>query len=190
MVNTLIQAWSLFDKFYYGCTRLEYVNKQEQNIFRVKLLAYRGEDLYLSDGSVFHPNDLLVKIHLHNCLLMKEIKVFDNDVKRGLFVYRRVQNSLPDLAEFVITHPQRDKIKGLIGITCLNRGVKRLGFDVKEINNPIYRKLKSMYLNSMFILCHPTKNNGSWKKEYMAPKYLVMSKDTLINMYSPISSNN
>ncbi len=184
-MNAFYHVWSVLDKFYYLCSRLEYTDKHEQHIFRVRLLKYRGEDLTLSDGTIFTKGDLLLKIHLHNCVLMKEMQKLDHDVKRALYTRNRVLQSLPGLAAYLSNHPNKNQIKGIIGITLLTRGVKHLGFEVNEIKNPVYRNFKASYLVPMYFLCHA----GSFfstlrKKEVLRPKYLVMSSDQLIKKYS------
>ncbi|MGK5651372.1 YkoP family protein [Brevibacillus formosus] len=182
MMKTFIHMWSDVDKLYFRLSRLEYVNQSEKNIFRVKPLFFRGDALSMSDGTAFQQNDLLLKIHLHNCSLLKEMMTIENDVKRALYVYNRVENSLPGLAQFIARHPQEKLIKGIIGITLLTRGVKKLGFEVREISNPFYLQLKQAYLKPMFILCHPNRKNMTKEKD-LVPKFLIMSKEKLLGNY-------
>lgn len=186
MMKTFIHMWSLVDKLYFCLSHLEYVNQSERNIFRVKPLLYRGNALSMSDGTEFRHNDLLLKIHLHNCLLLQEMMTIGNDVKRALYVYNRVENSLPGLAQCIARHPQENKIKGVIGITLLTRGVKKLGFEVREISNPYYLQIKQAYLKPMFILCHPNRKNMAKEKD-LVPKFLIMSKEKLLENYLPSS---
>jgi hypothetical protein len=177
-----IQIWSFIDKFYFSCSRLEYVNKEKKNIFRVRLLTYRGQNIVLSDGTRISENDFILKIHLHNCLLLTEMKDMKHDVKRAFYVYDRVRTSLPDLADFIFRHERSGQIKGILGITILSRGVNRLGFEVQDIPNLYYRKYKQLYMKPMFILCHPNRER-SWKQENMVPKFLLMSKEQLFQHY-------
>ncbi|WP_035100437.1 YkoP family protein [Aneurinibacillus terranovensis] len=176
------KIWSLLDWLYFYCSNLSYVNRQEKNIFRVKLITYRGKSLCLSNGAFIHPNDVLLKIHLHNSLLMKEMVNIKNDIKRAFYVYSRVETSLPGLAVFISRHPKKDIIRGVIGITLLSRGVSRLGFEVKDITNPYYKKLKQLYMKPMFILCYLDKKKF-WKNKNLIPKILVLSKEQLLNKY-------
>ncbi len=182
-MSTIIQTWSILDNLYYYCSRLQLVDLKEQNVFRVRLLTYRGPSISLEDGTVISPSDLLLKIHLHNCLLMKEMEHIQNDVKRAFYVYHRVEQSLPGLARYLASHPQQKEIKAVIGITVLTRGVKPLGFETIDIANPVYRTLKELFLIPMFIVLHP---NGKWKclkKGHLTPKYLMMSKERLLDKY-------
>lgn len=180
-VNAIHHTWTLLDQLYYLCTRLEYVNKQE-NIFRVRPMKYRGKDLHLSDGTLLKGKDLVLKIHLHNCLLMKELQGMEGQIRRALYVYDRVRESLPGLAQFIENHPNQKQIKGILGITLLHRGIHRLGFDAVEIPNPFYAKLKQAYLTPMFLFLHP-RNSTSQEKDKLTPKFLAMSKDKLLQTY-------
>ncbi|MBN6185741.1 hypothetical protein JQN58_01920 [Aneurinibacillus sp. BA2021] len=179
--------WSWLDALYFACSRLRYVNRKEKNIFRVKLLTYRGKSLVLSCGTRVNPNDMLLKIHLHNCLLMHELASMASDTKRALYVYRRVESSMPGLAQFLSAHPQKDKIKGIIGVTLLSRGVARLGFEVKDIPNPYYRAMRQLYMKPLFLLCHTDKNTRP-KAEHLVPKFLVMPTEFILNKYLPEAS--
>ncbi|ERI09288.1 YkoP family protein [Aneurinibacillus aneurinilyticus] len=181
-MSIVIRAWSLLDKFYFYCSRLEYVNQEAKNIFRVKLLKYRGQELFLANGTSIRKNDTLLKIHLHNCMLIGETLNMRNDTKRALYVYKRVEESMPGLVNFIRNHPRKDDIKGVIGITLLHRGVSRLGFEVKDIENSYYRRAKQFYMKPLFLLYHLNKQQRR-KKEHMVPKFLVISKERLLGKY-------
>ncbi|WP_052948047.1 YkoP family protein [Aneurinibacillus tyrosinisolvens] len=181
-MSAILKAWSLVDQIYFYCSRLQYVNEEEKNVFRVKLLRYRGRNLFLSNGASIQTGDILLKIHLHNCLLMNEMINIENDTKRALYVYKRVEESMPSLGHFISNHPQNNTIKGIIGITFLHRGVSRLGFEVKEIENPHYKSVKQIGLKPLFILCHLNKQQP-WKEKNLVPKFLIMSKEQLLSRY-------
>ncbi|WP_120188618.1 YkoP family protein [Ammoniphilus oxalaticus] len=182
-MSKIIHAWSILDKLYFRCSRLEFVDEQRDNIFRVRLLTYRGPSLSFEDGTTIQSSDLLLKIHLHNYRLMKEMESIDHDIKRALYVYQRVKQSLPGLAHFFVNHPQCDDIKALLGITVLNRGVKPLGFQVSKISNPAYRTLKGWFQLPMMMLLQPHKRLTLLKKGPLAPNYLMMTKEQLVNRY-------
>ena len=52
--------------------------------------------------------------------------------------YKKVQASLPDLAFFIIHHNKNDQIKGIIGITMIDKGYKRLGFESFSLSSHSY----------------------------------------------------
>ncbi|MCF6095205.1 hypothetical protein L1765_14675 [Microaerobacter geothermalis] len=183
MNYSMLAAWGILDQIYYLCNRLEYVS-QKDNIFRVRLLKYRGPNLTLSDGTVIRSNDSLLKIHLHNQRLMKEMLSIKDGNQRAFYVYKQVKQSMPGLAQYLDQHIHSHVIKGIVGISILHRGAARLGFDVQEITNEWYKRYKLMYMKPMLILCHP-EGRLRWtkRKDELVPKYIVMSKELLFNKY-------
>lgn len=93
-----------------------------------------------------------------------------NEIKKTRFLYRFIDSSLPDLACMLktILNP---------GITMLNRGCEKLGFEAFPISSTAYRCLKWMSLMPICLLSvsQPFKN---LKKH--VPTYLFMSKDQLL----------
>lgn len=179
----LISIWSIIDSIYYVFTRLTHLDMmtdEKNNIFRVRLTRYKGNSVILSDGTKIQKNDLLVKIHLHNVRLIKEIEHINSEVRRGSFIYKWVERSLPDLITFIDTNDKKDEIKGIIGITTLNKGSRRLGFDSFCISNPIYKWFKSITFLPICILSSTTPLLTIRKRQ---PKYLFMSKKMLIKKY-------
>ena len=183
MREYLISIWSLLDPLYYHCSNLTYLSsKGEGNIFRVKLTIYKGRDLVLSDGTQINKNDLLVKIHLHNVRLLKELKQINSGIKKAKIVYNYVQKSLPGIETYIRNHPQSSKIKGIIGITSLNKGSERLGFEIFDISHPLYKWFKIIAFMPIEILSCNHSSVMQILKQHQ-PRYLFMSTKKLSNMY-------
>jgi hypothetical protein len=171
------------DPLYYHCSNLTYLSsKGEENIFRVKLTKYKGRDLVLSDGTQINKNDLLVKIHLHNIRLLKEFKQINSGMKKAKMIYNYVQKSLPGIETYIQNHPHSSKIKGIMGITSLNKGCGRLGFEVFDISHPFYKWFKIIAFMPIEIL---SCNHSSVVRilKHHQPRYLFMSKEKLSTMY-------
>lgn len=184
MRDYLLIAWNFFDPIYYNFTRLTYIRDEipEQNILRVRLTRYKGREVILSDGTQINKNDILVKIHLHNVRLLNEMQHIKNDIKRGRFIYKNIRKSLPSLVSYIENHDRADEIKGIIGITMLDRGANRLGFEIVPLSNPFYKWFKWANLLPISIL---SATNPSFKYilKQSGPSYLFMSKATLSSMY-------
>ena len=186
MKQHLIQVWTLFDSVYFFCTRLQCLEQisGNSNILRVRLTRYKGRKIILSDGTSINKNDLLVKIHLHNVRILKEMQCMDKNLKKTRFLYKKVQESLPDLALFIIRHKYKDQIKGIIGITMINKGYKRLGFESVFISNRSYLRFKRIALYPIHLLSSskPSSNKGKQMK-MPTPQYLFMSKSSICEKY-------
>lgn len=174
----LISLWNIIDPLYYSCTRLTYVkNDYRPNIFRVRLMRYKGRQVRLADGTVLHRGDLLLKIHLHNVMLLKELSAFESDVKKARAVYRLVEQSLPGLAHFVLNHEKYGQLKGIMGITMLNRGAGPLGFVKYPLQNPLFKMIKWLTLLPIHFLFSSQPFKHIKKHQ---PVYLFMSKEKLM----------
>ncbi|QOR82905.1 hypothetical protein IMZ17_09590 [Geobacillus stearothermophilus] len=177
----LLSVWGLMDPLYYACSRLEYVGGKEngcRSIFRVRLLRYKGETIRLSDGTTIAANDWLLKIHLHNVRLLRELMQYRGDIQKGRYIFEQVKASLPYVAHHLYHHKQSSRIKGIIGVTMLNKGCERLGFDVIDIANSFYRWLKmASHWPMMTVAQHRL------MPLVRPPKYLVMSKEKLFSLY-------
>lgn len=178
----LLTVWNILDPIYYSFTRLTYLDKSiggNTNIFRVRLTRYKGRDVTLSDGTEIKKNDFLVKIHLHNVRLISEMIHIKNEVRKGRFICKCVEHSLPGLLTYIQHHEKNDEIKGIIGITTLAKGSKYLGFESIDIMNPFYKWFK--FISFLPICILSSSKSVSMKKQ--PPKYLFMSKEMLVNKY-------
>ena len=185
MRGYLLSIWSILDPIYYTFTRLTYLpsHDEHQNIFRVRLTRYKGKLLTLSDGTRINKNDMLVKIHLHNVKLLKELKDIKSEIKRGKIIYDYVLKSLPGIHLYIKDHKASSEIKGIIGITLLNKGCSRLGFETHQLSHPLYKWMKWISFIPIEIL---SSSRLSFKNmfKHEPPSYLVMSKEKLAKMYS------
>ncbi|WP_017755466.1 YkoP family protein [Calidifontibacillus oryziterrae] len=181
MREYLLTIWGIFDPIYFKFTRLCYVSERGEadNIFRVRLTRYKGKPVVLSDGTKINKNDTLVKIHLHNVRLLSELITVKSEIKKAKVIYEYVKQSLPKIEQYVRNHKHENEIKGIIGITLLNRGAERLGFEVFSISNPIYKVLK---YSAFLPICFLFGSKPSLGK-HSIPSYLFMSKEKLSKLY-------
>jgi hypothetical protein len=189
MKYRLIQVWSLLDSAYFFCTRLQCLEQitGNANVFRVRLTRYKGREVLLSDGTLIKKNDLLIKIHLHNVRILNEMQCIDEKFKKTLFLYKKVQESLPGLAFYLLHHKNNDQIKGVIGITLIDKGYKRLGFESYSLSSRSYIWYKRISLYPIHVLSISTPSFK--KKKVRTPQYLFMSKDSLCEKYGAFAKD-
>jgi len=177
-----LSVWTFLDPIYYLFTRLTYLKDEEENssVLRVRLTRYKGRPFTLSDGTVIQKNDLLIKIHLHNVKILKALNGLQGETAKGRMIYQQVKKSLPSLALFLNNHHNSSEIKGIIGITMLNKGCHRLGFQTFNIKNIYYRLIKHMVFIPMYCLSVNSISRLALKRP---PKYLFMSRESLLANY-------
>ncbi|WP_152657806.1 hypothetical protein [Oceanobacillus sp. CFH 90083] len=178
--KTGLFLWNVIDPIYFHFTRLDYVESKFGNrtIMRVRLTKYKGRKITLSDGTEINKNDLLLKIHLHNIKILGQTQNNGNEVRRALTIYKNVQESLPEVIYYIQKRGYTNEIKGLVGITMLHRGCKKLGFEIYPIHNRYYKLFKQIALLPIYLL-----SCNKIKKKITTPMYLFMSKDQLFNKY-------
>ncbi|MFL1673228.1 hypothetical protein ABEV00_23400 [Paenibacillus thiaminolyticus] len=178
-----LSIWNVIDPVYYACTRLRCIG--QDRTFRVRLTSFRGRQVILADGTMIKRGDILLKIHLYNVFLLKSMYPIKSELKRGKLLYRVIENSMPDLAEYVRNHPKHDDIKGLIGITMLNRGGGGLGFETIQIESVLYKWIKYVTMMPIYFFSanHPFKNIRK-----QTPAYMFMSKNVLMKKYGTESA--
>lgn len=183
MRSYIFVIWNFIDPIYFFCTRLSNLPCEESksNFLRVRLTKYKGRNIILSDGTPINKNDTLVKIHLYNVRILKELTEIKCDLKKAKIIFRFVQESLPGVEIYIKNSKKSNEIKGIIGITLLNKGCKRLGFETFDIQNPIYKWCKWLSFLPIEVLAS---DNTSW--QYLTkrkPNYLFMSTKQLSNKY-------
>lgn len=176
-----LSAWNFIDPIYFQFTRLKYIQKEcgKKSILRVRLTKYKGRDIVLSDGTSINKNDVLVKIHLHNVKLLQQMEWCDSEIRKAFLIYQGVKESLPSVIRYIQSQENADQIKGLIGITMLYKGCKKLGFEPHPIVSPLYKDFKKVSLLPIYLLS----STNSLRKEVPSPMYLFMSKDALFSCY-------
>lgn len=183
----LINIWHFFDPFYYLFTRLEQIipDPEAGSTFRVRLTRYRGKDVVLSDGTKVCKNDIMLKIHLHNVKIMKDCLDIKSELTKGREVFKRVKNSMPHLAAFIENHPQEAQIKGILGITMINKGFLSLGFECVYPTSKLYSIYKKITHIPILLLANSV---SIAKLKTHKTIYLMMSKDKLFNFYQEVSN--
>jgi hypothetical protein len=181
-----LTAWKCWDSVYYQLTRLQYVDKESGNIFRIVVLTYEGQPILTSDGVLIEKGDTIARLHIHNCHLAHMLMGVSNENRMVLIVLREIRKSLPRLAQVLMHHPRFPEIKGLIGTTMLHRGAKPLGFDVAEMEKGFYQRFKTVFLKFMLMLLHPEGLDRLKRKpEQLVPKKVYISAKELLRRYGP-----
>lgn len=97
------------------------IDNDQKSVFRVRLTKYKGHHVVLSDGTHIRKNDVLVKIHLHNIKLIRELQSIESAVRKGIIIYQKVYQSMPLLLDYINNHKKARKSKESLGLQCLTK---------------------------------------------------------------------
>ncbi|TCP59453.1 hypothetical protein EV586_101672 [Tumebacillus sp. BK434] len=184
-----LTLWKWGDILYRMVRRFDYEDRQGKNIFRIRVRHYTGPDIRLPDGKEIHSGDWVGFLHFYNLRLQQMLHGVKSDNRRGLIVLRETQRSLPELVEFLRKHPRGERIKALIGVTLLNRGVEPLGFTVQDVPPTRWYRFKAWYMRLMMLFCHPEgRRRMTYQGKSLPLKRVLIPVEDLIRRYGKVPS--
>ncbi|EGL83165.1 hypothetical protein CathTA2_1278 [Caldalkalibacillus thermarum TA2.A1] len=183
MKSLILHVWAVWDWIYFLFNRMQYVSKQD-NFFRIVRTTYKGPPIRTRDGHWIRAGDDIIKIHLYNFRIAKEIKSFPSEIAFIFYFKRSLEFSLYGLSRYVESLPDRHRIKGIMGTSMFNRGAERLGFTICEVDDTWYYRLKGLLYKLIYWLIHP-QGWGYLKRhgKRLQSKHLVMSVEELHRLY-------
>ncbi|MDD3363571.1 MAG: polysaccharide deacetylase family protein [Syntrophomonas sp.] len=178
----VLGIWGKWENIFARLYKVERINST--NIFRLSKNCYHGPDLYSQAGQLLAADgDMVGEIHLDsNRLQGKEIDIN----KRGIYLLRLIRKSLPGLACYVDENPEYKGIQVFTGLTLINHGVQKLGFEVQEIPDTIFIRWIG-WLQKLIMLIYPSSrkiSNNKYKGTH--PKLVWISRQQLLERWLPI----
>lgn len=185
--RVMLALWQAGDQVYRRIRRFDYEDLDGTNIFRVRIRHYAGPMIDLPDGEVVREGDWVGFLHFYNMRLQKLLQGIQSENRRGLVVAREVRRSLPALAAFLDQHPRSTRIKALMGVTLLNRGVEPFGFSVAKVPDTRWFRFKNWYMRWMMVICHPDGiQRLARREEAMVIKRVIMPCAELYRRYGKV----
>lgn len=135
-------------------------------------LKYKGKPVIIEDGTVIKKGDLYYQIHIIN----DNLSNLDTSPE-SLF------NMMNEELKLVGEHMRKEEnadYKAVLAVTLLHKLVRKVGFTVNEIDNPIERKLVSLGENILRAALRKEKDNGP-KKKRVAKKCWI-SRDQILKI--------
>lgn len=118
--------------------------------------VYKGKPVTIDDGTVIHKGDHIFEIHIINTNLDKLDTSYGN-----LFIM--LKQELGQVGVIMQTD-EYTQYKALLSVTLLHRLARRVGFTVKEIENPMRRRMVSLGENILRSALRKEKNVKDGKK--------------------------
>lgn len=176
------RLWEKWENYYARKNHITRIN--EVSLFRLGKIKYKGPDLVDEHGVVLaHEGDIVGELHLDNTRL--QIKQTDSQ-KIGIEALRRVQTSLPVLADYVALSHEYQDVKVFVGLTLLNRGAKGLGFKVQDVPISPFVRWIGMLQKIIMRVYHPQGRTHRMTR-LGEPKIVWISKDALLRHWSSSS---
>ena len=131
---------------------------------------YKGKPVTINDGTIINRGDQYYEIHIINTNLSNLNTSYGN-----LFVM--LVEELKLIGEHMKKEENRE-YKAVLAVSLLHRLAKRAGFTIKEIDNPVKRKLVSLGENILRTALRKEKDTGTKKKR--VAKECWISRDEIL----------
>lgn len=180
--RTVFALWQRWEHFYARLFKVKRIDST--NLFRLTKRCYQGPNLYTPEGTlVAAKGDLFGEIHLDSIRLQMPKS---SDLSIGLTALKRVKASMSALAQHLYENPEFSDIKVLAGVTFLNRGVQRLGFNVQDLPpTPSLKRIAQLQKMIMRVY-HPSGNRRNNQRLGPIPKLVWITKEDLFKRFLPV----
>lgn len=138
-MNVLFDIYEVIYSKLYGVTELP-----GDNIYRIQLKVWKGKPLKLRDGTVVNSGDMTLAIHLKNDLA-RSLKRKRFDFTEAVHLTRRAQQSTARIAAMLRDEERYSGVKAVEAKTLLGGIAEKLGFESREIENPVALMLLNLY---------------------------------------------
>jgi peptidoglycan/xylan/chitin deacetylase (PgdA/CDA1 family) len=182
--RSIIAVWMLWEKLFIRLLHIEPVDRSNP-LLRLRVREYQGSmPIMLDDGECIRKGDLVAELHLDNDRLFRLGALSRNTTQLAIQLIRGMEQLLPRVTERFQNDPTFRNVKGLYGISLINRGPQQLGFTVVDLPKGFFARITTWYLRILLSVIHPQgKKRLSTKSEMLVPKIVAMSKKQLVERY-------
>ncbi|WP_081757029.1 polysaccharide deacetylase family protein [Gorillibacterium massiliense] len=157
----------------------------ENTFLQIRLREYHGSSMVLGDGVRIEKGDLVAEMHLNNDTLYQLGRTSRNAVHLAIQMIRRTEQILPQIATLFKSDPGYKDVKGLYGVSLINRGLEHLGFTVLDLPKGPFSFFTKIYLRFLMYVVHSQgRTRLKQKTELLVPKIICISAQELENRYA------
>ncbi|HHW03990.1 MAG TPA: hypothetical protein GXX35_14475 [Thermoanaerobacterales bacterium] len=179
MKKVLLKIWFIWEWIF---EKLTSIHPVPGGFFRIAIRTYRGAKLICMDGTALNPGDRYGELHLNNRFFTELSKQCSSPAFLGISSLRESKKAFALLKEYVKSEPLFKDVNVFMGYTLLNRGIKRLGFEVRDIKSGFVKNLFSNYEKMLLAILHPEGFKRIMSKK-MVSKQVLITKNTLEKLY-------
>ncbi len=180
----LVNAWLGWERLFHLMFRLEPVG-EGGGMFYYRVRPYHGKTLQLQDGQQIHNNDKIVELHFDNERLFKVMNKSKSLVQVAITMIREVEKALPLISRQLALRTDYRELRGIYGISLINRGSEGFGFTVLELPQNLFGRMTRLYLKMLLGVLHPTGlQRVTDRRAQLTPKIMAMSIEEFKKRYS------
>ena len=177
--------WPVADRLLRVIYHIRPLKADGSGIMRFNLCHYKGPTRVLDDGSEVKTGDIIIELHLNNAWFKRRRNL-------NLSVSQSPREFLGSFAQDLCLLAQQvasgmfGNITALHGITLLHVAARRLGFQVDELPDSLWKKGASFYMAGLMQVYHLRGDEVSGLREKTRElKELWLSRAALLTKYGP-----
>jgi peptidoglycan-N-acetylglucosamine deacetylase len=181
----VLLLWPVADRLLGVIYHIRPLKADDSGIIRFNLRHYKGPTKVLNDGSKVKTGDTIIELHLNNAWFKRRRKLNLRASQSPREFLGCFAQDLHLLAQ-QIASGMFGNITALHGITLLHIAARRLGFQVDELPNSLWKKGGRFYMAGLMQVYHLRGDEVSGLREKLWElKEVWLSRAALLTRYGP-----
>jgi hypothetical protein len=177
--------WPVVDRILTLVGHIRRLNVDDSGIVRLSLHRYKGSTRVLNDGSEVRTGDTLIELHMNNDWFKRRRKLNLRISQSPWEILDCFEQDLRLLAQQVVDG-RFGGVVALRGVTFLHTGAKRLGFQVDELPDSLWKKGARFYMAGLVRIYNlRTDDTPRRRGRPTELKEIWLSKSALLSRYGP-----
>jgi len=181
----VLVLWPVADRLLRVIHHIRPLKADDSGIIRFNLRHYKGPTRVLNDSSKVKTGDTIIELHLNNAWFKRRRKLNLRASQSPREFLGCFAQDLHFLAQQVASRMFGD-IAALHGITLLHVAARRLGFQVDELPDSLWKKGACFYMAGLMQVYHLRGDEVSGLREKpLELKEVWLSRAALLTRYGP-----
>jgi hypothetical protein len=177
--------WPGVDRVWRAIRRIKPLKVDDSGIILFNLRRYRGPNIVLNDGYEIRTGDKIIELHLNNDWFRRRRGLRLKASESPRLVLDCFARDLHFLA-LQMANGMFDNVAALHGSTILHVAARRLGFQINELPNSMWRKVARFYMAGLMQVYHLRGHEVSGVKDKTWElKEVWLSRAALLTNYGP-----
>lgn len=149
----VLPLWPVIDRLLQMAHHIRPLRPDGSGIMSVELTCYNGRPIMLDDSCQIKTGDKIIELHMNNAWFKQKRKLNLKASQLPWEVLRSYAQDLRFLAE-QMANGMFDGVTALHGCTFLDIAARRLGFQVEELPDTLWKKWAQFYLVGIMQIYH------------------------------------
>ena len=177
--------WPQIDWLLCVICRIKPLKTDGSSIISIELRRYKGSYITLADGSEIKAGDQIIELHL-NSTWFKRRREENLESKQLPWIALHCFSQDLNFLTKQIANGTFGKSIALHSCTLLHNGARRLGFQVQELPNSLWKKCAQFYMAGLMRAYHlPSEGHFETLGRSLELKEVWLSRETLLKAYLP-----